>query len=244
MGDYHAFARRALWGFGRELVEACPIGPGQRVVDVAAGSGNVAIRAAQAGAHVVASDLTPENFQAWRREASAQGADIESLKADAESLPFRDGEFDVVTSAFGAVFAPDHQVVADELLRVCRPGGTIRLIVLALPAGKTAHVTVAVDLPAMFGPVSALSWGDPEHVAGLFGARRVAGAQPATFGSRRLRRRGRVARLLKADHRVAAAMYRRLADASELREDPELRADAGLVDAMLDDAFLGMVHLW
>src|ERR1700754_2205716 len=136
LGDYHEFARRALWGFGSELVEACAIGPGQRVLDVAAGSGNVAIRAAQAGAEVVASDLTPENFETGRREAAAHGVQIEWVEADAEALPFADGEFDVVTSAFGAVFAPRHQVVADELLRVCRPGGTIGLTAPSLPAGK------------------------------------------------------------------------------------------------------------
>jgi ubiquinone/menaquinone biosynthesis C-methylase UbiE len=121
LGDYHECARRSLWGFGQQLVKACGIGPGQRVLDVAAGSGNVAIRAAQAGAEVVASDLTPENFEPGRREAAAHGVRLEWVEADAEALPFADGEFDVVTSAFGAVFAPHQQVVADELVRVCRP---------------------------------------------------------------------------------------------------------------------------
>src|ERR1700754_5024864 len=134
LGDYHEFARRALWWFGQELVEACGIGPGQQVLDVAAGTGNVAIRAAQAGADVVASDLTPENFDAGRREAAAHGGRIEWVEADAEALPFADASFDVVTSAFGAVFAPHHQVVADELLRVCRPGGTIGITAPSLPA--------------------------------------------------------------------------------------------------------------
>ncbi len=102
--------------------------PGQRVLDVAAGSGNVAIRAAEAGARVVASDLTPENFEAGRREARARGVELEWVEADAQSLPFQDAEFDVVTSSVGAIFASDHQAVADELLRVCRPGGTIGMI--------------------------------------------------------------------------------------------------------------------
>src|ERR1700754_2686101 len=100
LGDYHQFARRALWGFGDELVKACGIGPGQRVLDVAAGTGNVAIRAALAGADVVASDLAPEHFEAGRREAAAHRVRIEWVEADAEALPFADGEFDVVTSAF------------------------------------------------------------------------------------------------------------------------------------------------
>src|SRR3979411_227363 len=113
LGDYHEFARRSLWGFGQELVEACGIGPGQRVLDVAAGSGNVAIRAAEAGADVVASDLTPENFDAGRREASAHGVQLEWIEADAEALPFGDDEFDVVTSAVGADLPPHHPNRAD-----------------------------------------------------------------------------------------------------------------------------------
>jgi hypothetical protein len=78
LGDYHGFATQTVWGLGPVLVEACGISPGQRVLDVAAGSGNVAIRAAQAGAHVVASDLMPENFKAGRREAAARGVDLGS----------------------------------------------------------------------------------------------------------------------------------------------------------------------
>ncbi len=70
LGDYHRFAKETVWEVGPVLVEACGISEGQRVLDVAAGTGNVAIRAAEAGATVVASDLTPENFESGRREAS------------------------------------------------------------------------------------------------------------------------------------------------------------------------------
>ena len=128
LGDYHTFAKATVWDLGPELVAACGISPGQRVLDVAAGTGNVAIRAAEAGAQVVASDLTPENFEAGRREARNRGVELEWVEADAEALPFGDDEFDVVTSSLGAIFAPDHQAVADELVRVCRPGGTIGMI--------------------------------------------------------------------------------------------------------------------
>jgi SAM-dependent methyltransferase len=238
-GDYHGFARRALWGFGQELVEACGIGPGQRVLDVAAGSGNVAIRAAQAGADVVASDLTPENFEAGRREAAAHGVRLEWVEADAEALPFADGEFDVVTSAFGAVFAPHQQVVADELVRVCRPGGTIGLTAPTLPAGKAAPVRMLADLPSMFGPVSALPWGDEEHVTGLFGER----VESLQMSRRRSDLEGfaneaELRDFLKANHPVAVSMYR------ELSDDPELRDERELAAAMLDEAFLGMINLW
>ena len=77
------------------------------MLDVAAGTGNVAIRAAQAGASVVASDMTPEHFDAGRRAAREAGVDLEWIEGDAESLPFADAEFDVVTSCFGAMFAPE-----------------------------------------------------------------------------------------------------------------------------------------
>jgi SAM-dependent methyltransferase len=238
LGDYHEFARRSLWGFGQDLVEACGIGPGQRVLDVAAGSGNVAIRAAQAGAEVVASDLTPENFDAGRREAAARGVQLEWVEADAEALPFADDEFDVVTSAFGAVFAPHQEKVADELLRVCRPGGTIGLTVPTLPAGKSGYVRMVADLPSMFGAASPLRWGDEDHVAALFGDR-----VESLEMSRRRAELGDFADeaalrdFLKAHHPVAVAMYRELHDDPELGDDPE-------VVAALDDAFLGVINLW
>jgi ubiquinone/menaquinone biosynthesis C-methylase UbiE len=172
-GDYHRFAKATVWEVGPVLVEACEIGPGQRVLDVAAGTGNVAIRAAEAGARVVASDLTPDNFEAGRREARDRGVVLEWIEADAEALPLEDDAFDVVTSCFGAMFAPDHRRVADELLRVCRPGGTIGL----------ASFTPESLLPAFFEvfapftpppPAHALSpalWGSEEHVRELFGDR-------------------------------------------------------------------------
>src|SRR5262245_58947777 len=109
LGDYHRFAKATVWELGVVLVDACDIAPGQRVLDVAAGTGNTAIRAAQRGASVVASDLTPENFAAGRREAAASGVELEWVEADAQALPFEDGEFDVATSSFGAIFAPDQQ---------------------------------------------------------------------------------------------------------------------------------------
>ena len=232
LGDYHEFARRALWGFGQELIEACGIGAGQRVLDVAAGSGNVAIRAAKLGADVVASDLTPENFDAGRREAAAQGVEVEWVEADAEALPFADAEFDVVTSAFGAVFAPHQQRVADELVRVCRPGGTIGLTVPTLPAAKAGYVRMLAEMPSVFGELSPLRWGDEEYVARLFGDR----VESLDMSRRRTELTGfadetELRAFLKANHPVAVDMYRDAAG------DPELVA-------MLDDAFMGVINLW
>ena len=127
LGDYHRFATQLVWEVGPVVVEAAGIRPGMRVLDVAAGTGNVAVRAAEAGADVVASDLTPENLAAGRAAAEARGIELDWVEADAEALPFADGAFDAVTSAFGVMFAPDHRAAARELLRVCRPGGTIAL---------------------------------------------------------------------------------------------------------------------
>jgi ubiquinone/menaquinone biosynthesis C-methylase UbiE len=173
LGDYHRFAKQTVWELGPVLVEACDISPGQRVLDVAAGSGNVAIRAAEAGAEVVASDLTPENLNAGRREARARGVALEWIEANAEALPFRDGEFDVVTSALGAIFASDQQAVADELVRVCRPGGTIGMINFTPDglAGEFFDMLGSYAPPEPPGARSPLLWGSEDHVRGLFGDR-------------------------------------------------------------------------
>ncbi len=173
LGDYHGFAKATVWELGAVLVEACGISAGRRVLDVAAGTGNTAIRAAQAGADVVASDLTPENFEAGRREAEAHNVALEWVEADAEALPFADHEFDVVTSSVGALFAPDHQAVADEMLRVCRPGGTIGLINFT-PEGLISEFFDALAPYAPPPPPGALPpplWGSEEHVRELFGDR-------------------------------------------------------------------------
>jgi SAM-dependent methyltransferase len=209
-GDYHAFATVALWDFGPILVEACGISPGQRVLDVAAGTGNVAIRAAEAGADVVASDLTPENFEDGRREASAHGVDIEWVEADAEALPFADGEFDVVTSSVGAIFAPHHQAVADELVRVCRPGGTIGMTAIA-PSHAALDLFELMTRYApdpLIGTESPLLWGDEKHVCALFEGR-VASLSlarrpldPSPFAD---------VDFFKSHHPVLVTLYRQLA---------------------------------
>jgi ubiquinone/menaquinone biosynthesis C-methylase UbiE len=173
LGDYHRFATELIWDIGPVVVAACGIRPGQRVLDVAAGTGNVAIRAAEAGASVVASDLTPEHFQAGRAEAGSRGVELDWVEADAEALPFADGAFDVVTSSFGAMFAPDHRAVADELVRVCRPGGAIGLASFT-PDGLAAGFfgLFAPYLPAPPpGAQPPVLWGSEEHVRDLFGDR-------------------------------------------------------------------------
>jgi ubiquinone/menaquinone biosynthesis C-methylase UbiE len=215
LGNYHNFATTLLWELGAELVTACGISAGQRVLDVAAGTGNVAIRAAEEGARVIASDLTPENFEAGRREARARGVGLDWVEADAEALPFRGGEFDVVTSSLGAIFAPHHQTVADELLRVCRPGGTIGMIAL-VPVGITVDLFDIIERyarSAVVASASPLEWGREEHVREMFGDR----LESLDFRRERfvLGRFGDPAEFrdfMKANHPMVVALYRELAD--------------------------------
>src|SRR5262245_39726970 len=173
LGDYHRFATATVWELGPVLTAACGISAGQRVLDVAAGTGNVAIRAAQAGASVVASDLTPENFDAGRRAAREAGVDVEWVEGDAGALPFADAEFDVVTSCFGAMFAADHQATANELLRVCRPSGVIGMMNFTPDGagGDFFRVLAAYAPPPPPGALPPLWWGTEDHVRTLYGAR-------------------------------------------------------------------------
>lgn len=172
-GDYPGLAADLLPELGDVLVAACGVGPGDRVLDIAAGSGNVAIPAARTGASVVASDLTPELFDAGRAQAAAEGVELEWREADAEALPFADGEFDVVLSALGVMFAPHHQVAADELVRVCKPGGRIGLISWT-PEGFIGRLFATMKPYAPPPPPGASPpplWGNEEHVRGLLGDR-------------------------------------------------------------------------
>jgi ubiquinone/menaquinone biosynthesis C-methylase UbiE len=121
-GDYPKMVDTFLLPVGRALVDGAGISAGSRVLDVAAGTGNAAVPAAQRGARVTASDLTPDLLAAGSRRPDAQGLDIEWVEADAEHLPFHDGAYDVGMSAIGVMFAPHHRAAADELVRVCKPG--------------------------------------------------------------------------------------------------------------------------
>lgn len=172
-GDYPSMVETFLEPLGPRLVEVAGIGPGMRVLDVASGTGNAAVPAAATGAEVVASDLTPELFDAGRARADAQGVELEWVEADAESLPFEDASFDVVISSIGVMFAPHHQAAADELARVCRAGGTIALLSWT-PEGMIGALfrTMGPFMPAPPpGAQPAPLWGSEDHLRGLFGDR-------------------------------------------------------------------------
>ncbi|MFH9006767.1 class I SAM-dependent methyltransferase [Streptomyces afghaniensis] len=172
-GDYPSLAAEVIPGLGAVLVEACGVRSGQRVLDVGAGSGNAAIPAALAGADVVASDLTPELFEAGRRVAGQQGVELSWQEADAEALPFGDAEFDTVLSCVGVMFAPHHRQAAGELVRVCRPGGTIGLLSWT-PRGFIGRMFATMKPYAPPPPPGAQPpplWGDEDHVRALLGDR-------------------------------------------------------------------------
>jgi SAM-dependent methyltransferase len=169
-GDFPEIAKRQLWEVGPRIVQAVGVRPGEDVLDVACGTGNAAIRAAQAGARVVGVDLTPELFDAGRRLAADAGVAIEWVHGDAEELPFEDESFDVGLSTFGCMFAPRHEVTARELARVLRRGGRLGITAWT-PEGAmgTFGRTVGPYLP----PPSPLAeppvlWGSEDHVDGLF----------------------------------------------------------------------------
>jgi len=125
-GHYEPLAE-ILAPAARVLVDACAISAGQEVLDVGAGTGNVAVLAAEEGAMVVASDLTPHLIEQGRARTEADGLDVEWVEADVEALPFADDSFECVASCFGAIFAPRPEVAAAEMSRVVRPGGTVGL---------------------------------------------------------------------------------------------------------------------
>src|SRR5262249_24566115 len=169
-GDYPSMVETFLLPLGPRLVAACEIGPDMRVLDVAARTGNAAMPAARRGAKVTARALTPDLLAAGEEHAVSAGLPLEWVEADAENLPFDDGSFDVVMSAIGVMFAPHHQVAADELVRVCRPGGTIGLLSWT-PEGMIGGLFKTMGPYAPPPPPGAQpppNWGGADYVRDLF----------------------------------------------------------------------------
>jgi SAM-dependent methyltransferase len=172
-GDYPTLASELIWSLGSTLVDATGVHPGDRVLDIAAGSGNAAIPAALRGGTVVASDLAPALFEAGRRRATEAGVELEWLEADAEALPFDDDAFDVAVSCVGIMFAPHHQTAADELVRVVRSHGRIGLLSWTPEGfiGQMFRVMKPFAAPLPDGAQPAPLWGDEAHVRELLGDR-------------------------------------------------------------------------
>jgi SAM-dependent methyltransferase len=169
-GDYADLAR-TIEGVSGEVVEAAGVQDGDAVLDVATGSGNAALRAAARGARVTGLDLTPELLAVAGRRADEAGFDIAFTEGTANDLPYPDASFDRVVSVFGAIFAPDHERTASELLRVTRPGGTVAVTAWT-PDGLNGKMFNALARhlpppPEDFEPP--VLWGSEDYVRQLFG---------------------------------------------------------------------------
>ncbi len=173
-GDYHVIATQVMLP-AELLVETLAIRPTERVLDVATGSGNAALAVARRGAPVTGVDFVPSLLDRARRRMDAEGVDGAFIEGDAEALPFEDASFDVVTSVFGAMFAPDQERTAAELARVTRPGGRIGLVAHT-PEGFIGRLlaTVSRHVPPPAGIDSPLLWGTEARLRLLF-ARDLAG---------------------------------------------------------------------
>lgn len=171
-GDF-AMVANLVYHPAERLAEALDLVPDERVLDVASGSGNLALAAARrTWGNVVSSDYVPALLERGRERAAAERLEIEFVEADAQALPFEDGSFDVVTSIYGAMFAPDQQKTADELLRVVKPGGRIGMGNWC-PDGSVGRMfgTISKHAPPPPGIPSPLLWGTEDHVRSLFGDR-------------------------------------------------------------------------
>jgi ubiquinone/menaquinone biosynthesis C-methylase UbiE len=244
-GSYRTVVDDIVGPLGGILVEAVDVQPGQRVLDVAAGTGSAALPATRRGAEVTATDLTPELLDVGRAGAAAEGLDLTWQTADAEALPYADGDFDVVISAIGVMFAPHHQQAADELVRVCRPGGSVGVLSWT-PEGFIGQVFAVMKPyapPPPPGASPAPLWGRADHVRTLFGDRVTdLVARQQTLRVDRFTSGAEFRDYMKANYGPTIAVYRFIAD------DPEkiaaLDADlAALGERFLHDGVMGWEYL-
>lgn len=168
-GDYSVIAARIV-PIAERLVESADLRAGDTVLDVATGTGNAAIAAARCGCRVDGVDYVEALLARGRERAAAEGLSVTFIEGDAEHLPFPDASFDAVLSCVGVMFTPNHDQAAAELVRVCRPGGTIALANWT-PAGFVGAMfrTVAAHVPPPAGLRPPGLWGTREHLEQLLG---------------------------------------------------------------------------
>src|SRR5262249_12126524 len=169
-GDYAVVASRIVLA-SELLADAAGLMAGWEVLDVACGNGNAALAAARSGTRVVGIDYVPELLEGGRARAVAEGLDVKFRLGDAEALPVEDASFDAVLSVFGAMFAPDHQRAADEIIRAARTGGTVALASWT-PDGFIGQMfdVITRHVPGPTDVASPLLWGTERHLSSLFGA--------------------------------------------------------------------------
>lgn len=244
-GSYRTVADEIVGSLGGILVDAVEVRANQRVLDVAAGTGTAALPSARRGADVIATDLTPELLEVGRTAATAEGLELSWQTADAEALPFDNAQFDVVLSCIGVMFAPHHQLAADEVMRVCRPGGTVGVLSWT-PEGFIGQMFTTMKPYAPAPPAGAspaVLWGRADHVRALFGAGVTElVAQQRTLRVDRFANGAEFRDFFKANYGPTIAVYRFLGDdetsAAEL--DAEL---AALGDRFLHDGTMGWEYL-
>jgi len=180
-GDY-ARIGTTLQIVGEMLCEAVDLRSNQRVLDVAAGNGNATLAAARRFAEVVSTDYVRALLERGRERADAERLPVMFQEADAEALPFPDASFDVVLSTFGVMFTPNQQLAANELIRVCRPGGKIGLANWT-PASFIGQLfkTLGKYVPPAPGAKSPALWGDKAHLDALFGPQGTVAATSRNF---------------------------------------------------------------
>jgi ubiquinone/menaquinone biosynthesis C-methylase UbiE len=215
LGDYAAVADEIIPELGHVVVDACHVTSGQTVLDVAAGTGNAAIPAALAGGRVTAADLTPELLRIGEQHARSAGVELTWQEADVEALPYETASFDTVLSCVGIMFAPDHEASAAELLRVCRPGGTIGLINWT-PEGFIGQM-FAVMKPYAAPPPPGVQppplWGREDHIRALLGSGVTElSAQRRTVRIDRFAKPEEFRDYFKANYGPTIATYRRIAE--------------------------------
>lgn len=167
-GDYHMIGTQ-IQIVSELLIEALDVHSTEHVLDVATGSGNAALAAARRGCEVTGVDYVPALLERARRRAEAEGLPVEFAEGDAEALPFPDASFDVVSSVFGSMFAPDQEKTASELARVTKPGGRIG-IVAHTPDGFIGNLfkVIAKHAPPPAGLRSPIQWGTEARLRELF----------------------------------------------------------------------------
>jgi SAM-dependent methyltransferase len=244
-GSYRAVVDEVVGSLGGILVETLDVQRGQRVLDVAAGTGSSALPAARRGAEVVATDLTPELLDVGRAAAAAEGLELTWRTADAEALPYSDGEFDVVLSSIGVMFAPHHEQAARELVRVCRPGGTIGVLSWTPEGfiGQLFAVMKPYAPPPPPGASPAPLWGRADHLRSLFGdAVSDLVARQQTLPVDRFTDGAEFRDFMKTNYGPTIAVYRFIAaDPAKVEAlDAEL---AALGDRFLHDGLMGWEYL-
>ena len=244
-GSYRTVVEEVVHPLGGILVETLDVQPGQRVLDVAAGTGTSAIPSARRGAEVVATDLTPELLAIGRAAAEAEEIELTWQTADAEALPFADADFDVVMSSIGVMFAPHHELAADELVRVCRSGGTVGVLSWT-PDGFIGQVFATMKPyapPPPPGASPAPLWGTVDHVRKLLGDQvEDLVAHQQTLRVDRFDDGAQLRDFFKENYGPTIAVYRFIADHPEkvAALDVEL---AALADRFLHDGVMSWEYL-